>query len=131
MNIESVTKRCAIAALAATLPSAAALAAQDPPAEPKDPPTAAPEAPAPEAPEAEAATPAAAPPDARAIRVRTERPRVGPELSVSVQQPVNVAPYYQANLFPTATGTVDFLQKAIGHRVAKDEVLMRIKPLPG
>ena len=105
MNIESVTKRCAIAALAATLPSAAALAAQDPPAEP--------------------------PSDARTIRVRTERPRVGPELSVSVQQPVNVAPYYQANLFPTATGTVDFLQKAIGHRVSKDEVVMRIKPLPG
>jgi multidrug efflux pump subunit AcrA (membrane-fusion protein) len=131
MNIESVTKRCAIAALAATLPSAAALAAQDPPAEPKDPPTAAPEAPAPEAQEAEAATPAATPSDARAIRVRTERPRVGPELSVSVQQPVNVAPYYQANLFPTATGTVDFLQKAIGHRVSKDEVVMRIKPLPG
>lgn len=67
----------------------------------------------------------------RPIRVRAEHPRVGPDLSVAVQQPVNVAPYYRADLFPTATGTVDFLQKSIGHRVAKGEVVVRIKPLPG
>lgn len=85
---------------------------------------------------AAAAGPAAAqdspePGPARAIRVRAEHPRVGPDLSVSVRQPVNVAPYYRADLFPTASGTVDFLQKAIGHRVAKGEVVVRIKPLPG
>lgn len=71
------------------------------------------------------------PAPSRPIRVRAEHPRVGPDLSVSVQQPVNVAPYYRADLFPTATGTVDFLQKAIGHRVAKGELVVRIKPLPG
>jgi multidrug efflux pump subunit AcrA (membrane-fusion protein) len=103
MNTDHRTATLALAALSIAL--CAGAPAQDPPSPPS--------------------------PTSRAIRVRAEHPQVGPELSVSVQQPVNVAPYYQANIFPTATGTVDFLQKAIGHRVAKGEVVMRIKPLPG
>jgi len=69
--------------------------------------------------------------EVRPIRVRAEHPRVGPELSVSVQQPIQIAPYYRADLFPPITGTVEFVQKDIGHAVERNEVLIRILPLPG
>jgi len=69
--------------------------------------------------------------EVRPIRVRAEHPRVGPELSVSVQQPIEIAPYYRADLFPPITGTVEFVQKDIGHAVERNEVLIRILPLPG
>jgi hypothetical protein len=74
------------------------------------------------------AAPAAASP---AIRVRAVHPQVGADLAVSVQQPADVAPYYRADLFPTVSGTIEFLQKDIGHAVVKGEVVARIKPLPG
>ena len=76
----------------------------------------------------DAAAPAASGP---AIRVRAVHPVVGPDLAVSVQQPATVAPYYRADLFPTVSGTIEFLQKDMGHAVVKGEVVVRIKPLPG
>lgn len=77
-------------------------------------------------------TPEAAPASgSTAIRVRVEHPRVGPELAVSVQQPIEIAPYYRADLFAPVTGTVEFVQKSLGHSVQRGEVLIRIQPLPG
>lgn len=65
------------------------------------------------------------------IRVRAEHPRVGPELSVTVQQPIEIAPYYRADLFAPITGTIEFVQKSLGHPVQAGEIVMRIQPLPG
>ena len=80
---------------------------------------------------AESPKPAASAASGPAIRVRAVHPAAGPDLAVSVQQPATVAPYYRADLFPTVSGTIEFLQKDMGHAVTKGEVVVRLKPLPG
>ncbi|NBX37490.1 MAG: HlyD family efflux transporter periplasmic adaptor subunit [Planctomycetes bacterium] len=100
--------------------------AQDSAPSPQSPPPA-------EAPEkeSESAAERKSPTKSDVIRVRAEHPRVGPELSVTVQQPIDIAPYYRADLFAPVTGTVEFVQKSIGHSVRRGEVLIRLQPAAG
>ena len=71
---------------------------------------------------------ATAPPTASAIRVKTIRPKVGPGLEVSVEQPAEIAPYYKAALLPQIAGTVKFLEKTIGDKVSAGEKLVELEP---
>ena len=63
-----------------------------------------------------------------AIRVKTINPKMGAELSVSVEQPAEVAPYYRASLFAKLGGTITFLEKDIGDKVAAGEKLIELDP---
>jgi multidrug efflux pump subunit AcrA (membrane-fusion protein) len=55
------------------------------------------------------------------IRVKTINPKMGAGLSVSVEQPAEVAPYYRASLFAKLGGTITFLEKDIGDKVTAGE----------
>jgi len=63
------------------------------------------------------------------VRVKTVRPKRGPEIEVSVSQPAEVAPYYRVDLFAESAGTVVFLEKALGEEVSAGEKLIVIKPI--
>jgi multidrug efflux pump subunit AcrA (membrane-fusion protein) len=65
------------------------------------------------------------------IRVKSIHPKTGPDLAVGVEQPANIAPYYRADLFAKVAGTVTFLEKDMGHTVAKGEKVVVIEPVQG
>lgn len=60
------------------------------------------------------------------IHVRTIRPRRGPDLAVSVEQPAFVAPYFRVELNAAAPGTVTFIEKDIGDRVTAGERVVEV-----
>jgi multidrug efflux pump subunit AcrA (membrane-fusion protein) len=63
------------------------------------------------------------------IRVKTIRPKTGTDLSVSVEQPAEVAPYYRVELQSQVAGTLKFLEKDIGDKVVAGERLAEIEPM--
>lgn len=63
------------------------------------------------------------------IRVKTTRPKTGTDLSVSVEQPAEVAPYYRVELQSQVAGTLKFLEKDIGDKVVAGERLAEIEPM--
>ena len=63
------------------------------------------------------------------IRVKTTRPKTGTDLSVSVEQPAEVAPYYRVELQSQVAGTLKFLEKDIGDKVIAGERLAEIEPM--
>lgn len=66
-----------------------------------------------------------------AIRVRTIHPRRGADLSMTVEQPADVAAYYTVPLFAEVSGKVTFLEKDIGHSVIKGEKIAVIESHAG
>lgn len=62
------------------------------------------------------------------IRVRTVHPLRGADLTMTVEQPANVAPYYRAALYAETSGKVTFLEKDLGQVVTKGEKLAVITP---
>ena len=69
--------------------------------------------------------------DSAPIRVRTVHPRRGADLTMTVEQPANVSPYYRAALYAEASGKVTFLEKDLGHAVIKGEKIAVITPSGG
>lgn len=65
------------------------------------------------------------------IRVKTVQPRRGTDLTVRVEHPAEVAPYYRAALHAQTAGTVSFLEKDLGDEVSAGERLLEITPTPG
>ena len=63
------------------------------------------------------------------IRVKTIRPKTGTDLEVTVEQPAEVAPYYRVELQSQVAGTLKFLEKDIGDKVAAGERLAEIEPI--
>jgi multidrug efflux pump subunit AcrA (membrane-fusion protein) len=78
-----------------------------------------------------AQTPSASTPVGPVIRVKTIRPRTGSDLEVGVEQPADVAPYYRVELQSQVAGTLKFLEKDIGDKVAAGERLAEIEPVEG
>jgi multidrug efflux pump subunit AcrA (membrane-fusion protein) len=66
-----------------------------------------------------------------AIRVRTVHPRRGADLSMTVEQPADVAAYYIAPLFAELSGKVTFLEKDLGQTVIKGEKIAVIESRAG
>ena len=66
--------------------------------------------------------------DSAPIRVRTVHTRRGADLTMTAEQPANVAPYYRAALYAEASGKVTFLEKDLGQAVTKGEKLAVITP---
>ena len=61
-----------------------------------------------------------------AIRVLTTKPKVAAETTVTVEQPANVAAYYQVPLYPRVGGTVKSIEKTIGDKVTAGEILIQL-----
>ncbi len=64
----------------------------------------------------------------QAVRVKTARPIPKPEITFSVEQPADVAPYYRAELYPEIAGKVVFLEKDLGDPVRSGEKILEIQP---
>jgi len=67
--------------------------------------------------------------DAPPISVKSVHPKRDAELAIHVEQPATVAAYYQASLYAEISGTVTFLEKAIGHVVHAGEPVAVIRPI--
>ncbi|MFM8932339.1 MAG: efflux RND transporter periplasmic adaptor subunit, partial [Gemmataceae bacterium] len=78
---------------------------------------------------ARAQAPPPAQPAGTEIRVKTTRPKTGTDLEVGVEQPAEVAPYYRVELQSQVAGTLKFLEKDIGDKVAAGERLAEIEPI--
>lgn len=64
-----------------------------------------------------------------AVHVKTVHPRTGRDRQVTVEQPAEVAAYYRASLYAEVSGTVRFLEKAMGDPVRAGERLIEIDPV--
>ena len=60
------------------------------------------------------------------IRVMTAKPQAALGQKVSVEQPANIAAYYQVELFPKVAGTITSVDKALGDKVAAGEILLQL-----
>ncbi|MFM7319005.1 MAG: efflux RND transporter periplasmic adaptor subunit [bacterium] len=66
-----------------------------------------------------------------AIRVRTVKPVLKPEMRLSIEQPADVSSYYRAELYSEVAGKVIFLEKDLGDTVISGEKIVEIQPSPG
>jgi multidrug efflux pump subunit AcrA (membrane-fusion protein) len=61
-----------------------------------------------------------------AIRVMTSKPQASSNQTVSVEQPAEVAAYYQVGLLAKVAGTIKSVEKALGDKVTAGEVLVQL-----
>ena len=61
-----------------------------------------------------------------AIRVLTTTPKAAAEQIVTVEQPAEVAAYYQVPLIPRVAGTIKSVEKSLGDKVTSGEILVQI-----
>lgn len=60
------------------------------------------------------------------IRVMTAKPQAAVGQKVSVEQPANIAAYYQVELFPKVAGTIKSVEKALGDKIVTGEALVQL-----
>jgi len=60
------------------------------------------------------------------ITLKTIHPKRDPSFVLSIKEPAFVEPYFRADLFSRVAGPVKSVQKDIGDRVTRDEVLVEI-----
>lgn len=75
---------------------------------------------------ARAAGNATASPSSSAIRVLTTPPKPAAEQIVTVEQPADVAAYYQVGLIPRVAGIVKSVEKSLGDKVTSGEILIQL-----